>query len=261
MNNKGKKQQKGRDSFIHQKVDLAGYQEQYVQTTLTQLFPTSISFPHIASSLRSLKQNKIITPDKKHMKANKNKKKDDIESIESVVGCSQEHKLTDSHTNEQVEDDFQTFNFKDYNEGSQYDVVISAEGDTVPITAPKTVYYQQPREGFLTHHLCFGCESTKDYERTIIPTAGMYDFYFMKRYIRTEHEKLNGKLNAWRIELLEALDKVVRMRRVLQTATFEQEHYARYRVMHLQKEVLDFDLCCISLLNKDAIEKVVSHGA
>ena len=112
------------------------------------------------------------------------KENDKVESIELVVGETQtqvykeeeDGKISQSHIDSQ-NFDIQKFNFNDYNPGSQYDVVINEDGNSVPISAPKSTYYNQPRDGFLTHHLYFGCETPINFEKTVIPAAGMYDFF------------------------------------------------------------------------------------
>ena len=95
----------------------------------------------------------------------------------------------------------------------------------------------------------------------IIAVSGMYD-YFSRRYIKHKHEQLNGKTNAWRIEPLKIIDKVWKKLKTLEEYAINyQEYYARERIAMIQKNVYEFEECCISLLNIDAINKVVLREA
>ena len=160
--------------------------------------------------------------------------------------------------------EIQEFSFKDFKVGEEYNVVINGDGNSIPIIAPNLEYYATPKGGFLKHHVYFGCHFPAFTGSTIIPASGMYEYYFFKRYIQHEHSRLNGKINAWRIETLRVLDKVTHLEdkklKVKRYAVLDQDFYAKERVDVIQQHIHKFENCCISLLNKDAISKCVLQG-
>ena len=97
-------------------------------------------------------------------------------------------------------------------------------------------------------------------ETTLIPAPGMFDFYFSKRFMKHKHEVLNGKINAWRIESLKVINTFLKMEKTTELAIVNQEYFARERVAVITQEIESFEHCCISLLDVDAIDKVVLHG-
>ena len=152
------------------------------------------------------------------------------------------------------------FNFNDYKENDQYEVVINAEGDSINIRAPKITLFTQPAAGVTEHHIFFKCESpTKHYkDKTTVPMRGMYGFLFYeKQFIRNEHEILNGKINAWRLEVMKAFARIRQTGRVLQEAINEQETFVRDKVGFIQKQIAGFDYCHISILNRESVRDLL----
>ena len=133
------------------------------------------------------------------------------------------------------------FSFGNHNEMEQFEVVINAAGDTVVVHAPRVFNFPAPQEGFAEHHIFFKCESPwkRTSDKTVIPMRGMYGHYFYeKRFITTEHEMINGKINAWRLECMKAFAKLRQTGRVLQATIDDQGSYVRDRVGIVQKNHL-----------------------
>ena len=111
------------------------------------------------------------------------------------------------------------FNFNDFVPGNMYEVVVNPEGDTVDIIAPSVTYLPTPREGTACHHVYLSCANPTNSPlsgQTIIPMSGMMDYlFYAKRYIRREHALLNGKLNAWRIEFMKAIELATNSKRFM----------------------------------------------
>ena len=152
------------------------------------------------------------------------------------------------------------FNYDDYKEMEQIEVVINAQGDSVNIHAPKMAFFPPPSTRFTDHHIFFKCETpSKNYkDKTVIPMRGMFGFLFYeKNYIKCEHEILNRKINAWRIEMMKAFAKIRQDGEVLQDAIDCQETYIRDKVGVIQKHIASFDYCHISILNKESIHKLL----
>ena len=235
-------------SFSQTKIVKAKYDEEFKQTTLTQCFramaPNRGSTGVINHPSTQIKQ---VTPTVM-------KKKNPRVAATDVV----QH----SDIQDESQFDITRFTFDDLCVGNEYEVVINEDGETVPIQAPTIEYFNSPKQGFNSHHVYFNCEFPPNIGSTWIPSPGMYDYHFTKRYIKHEHSLLNGKINAWRIETLKVLFKVFeKMKVVEELAICEQEHYARERVAVVQQNIHDFEYCCISLLNEDGINKVVLHGS
>ena len=180
------------------------YKETLRQATMTQLFePRNASRYPPRRGITDEKRRKVTPAKSKLIRECDTKGEQETEdtsagdSVETAeIVLKKDDKEAELHF------DIATFNFNDYDAGSQYDVVINEEGDSVSIQAPMLEYYNPPKKGFMCHHVYFGCEFPLEDGSTIIPATGMYEFYFMKSYIKHEHEKLNGKINAWRIESL-----------------------------------------------------------
>ena len=148
----------------------------------------------------------------------------------------------------------------DYKVNEQVEVVINAEGESINIRAPKLSFFKMPDSGFTEHHIFFKCETpTKNFrDKTTIPMQGMYGYLFYeKKFIRCEHEILNRKINAWRIEMMKAFAKIRQDGEVLQDAIDCQETYIRDKVGVIQKHIASFDYCHISILNKESIHKLL----
>ena len=148
----------------------------------------------------------------------------------------------------------------DYKVNEQVEVVINAEGESINIRAPKLSFFKMPDSGFTEHHIFFKCETpTKNFrDKTTIPMQGMYGYLFYeKKFIRCEHEILNGKINAWRIEVMKAFAKIRQTGRILQEAIDCQESFVRDKVGLIQKRVAEFEYCHISVLNQSSIRKLL----
>ena len=152
------------------------------------------------------------------------------------------------------------YNFDDFKEMEQEEVIINIEGDSVNIRAPKLTYFSPPEQGFTEHHIFLKCETPSRLlqDRTVIPMGGMYGhLFYEKRYIQFEHELLNGKINAWRVESMKAFARIRQTGEVLQEAIDQQENFVRDTVGLILKRIGSFEYCHISILNKDSITKLM----
>ena len=175
-----------------------------------------------------------------------NRKKDEVDLTGSDGGSDDEELLN--------------HNFDDFVVMDRHEIVINAEGDSVDIRAPQLTYFKSPEQGFTEHHIFFKCElpSCKVYDKTVIPMRGMFGhLFYEKRFIQFEHELLNGKINAWRVESMKAFAKIRQTGKVMQLAIDQQETFAREKVGHIQKNIGSFEYCHISILNKESITKLL----
>ena len=150
------------------------------------------------------------------------------------------------------------FSFGSYKEMEKFEVVVNASGDSVSVRSPKICNFPQPRMGFAEHHIFFRCETPEKSfrDKTVVPMKEMYGHYFYeKKFIKTEHEVINGKINAWRLESMKAFARLRQSGKVLQDAIECQESYVRDRVGIIQQNLDAFDYCHVSVLNKDSIKK------
>ena len=111
--------------------------------------------------------------------------------------------------------DIWKFSFDDYGVGNDYEVVIDADGTTVPITAPKLSYFEYPKSLYLGNRIHVSCKQPAwdvHNDQATTPLAGCNEYLFhSKRYIAHEHSVLNGKINFWRIGSLKILHRVSTM--------------------------------------------------
>lgn len=163
--------------------------------------------------------------------------------------------------NDDSDDELISFNFDDYSEMEQYEVVINHKEDYIPIRAPKITFFQPPLQGsFTDHHIFLKCETpTRSVmDRTVVPMKGMFGYLFNeKEFIKREHQIINGKINVWRIECMKAFAKIRKTGNVLQQAIACQEAFVRDKVGYIQKQLASFEYCSISILNKESVTKLL----
>ena len=183
------------------------------------------------------------------------------DGIEVEVASKPSAKTDDSEDMDEASESEKilNFNFDDFTPGKQYDVVINADGFSVPVRAPRIRYYDPLMNDFMSHHVYMNCNRPEHniHDRTIIPLPGMTEYlFYSKRFIKNEHDALNGKLNVWRIESLKVLTRA-RKEGKRESALEKQEAFAREQVAAVQEYIAEFDFCSIGILNTEGINRVV----
>ena len=149
--------------------------------------------------------------------------------------------------------------------GQDYTVNFGNSKKDLVLTHPLYKCNEEPPEQFLEnetdesswHYMTCKKAKKNQWEETVIPVAGCYDYYFTsKKYIKHEHKVLMGRIHVWSEQCTELIRKFDGSKQFSTRCFQDQLNFIENKVPKLLEEISEFDHCVISILQRPILYKI-----